>query len=111
VIMIVRRARSFGLRAPLVLGVLASGCGGPWIPAATPADAARASTTVEELDRGRALLLNRCGACHATPSPRDRAAADWPAQVEEMRARARLSPEDAAAVTRYVVAFARDAGQ
>jgi mono/diheme cytochrome c family protein len=99
------------VKYPLLLAAalsLAAACGGPWIPVATEADAARTQTTVDELNRGRTILVRACAGCHTPPSPRDRIAADWPDQVESMRERARLTPEDTAAVTRYLTAFARD---
>lgn len=94
--------------AAAAIAAMVAACSGPWIPAATEADAARTSTSLEALQRGRTLLVNRCGACHITPSPRDHQAADWPEQVEAMRERAKLTPEDASAVTRYLTAFASD---
>lgn len=95
------------MRAALVALVLA-GCGGSWIPVATEADAVRASSTVAELNRGRTLLVGSCGNCHQAPSPRDRRAAEWPDEVEEMRERADLEPGEAEAITRYLAAFASD---
>lgn len=94
------------MRAAVAIAVVLAGCGRPWIPIATEADAARAATTVAELNRGRTLLVGHCGGCHLPPSPRDRRAADWPAEVAEMRERSGLEPLEAAAVTRYLTAFA-----
>jgi len=92
----------------LVLLVALVGCGGPYMPMATEADGARASSTADELNRGRTLLLSDCKSCHQPPSPRDLRAADWPSQVEEMRERAHVSPPDAEAITRYLVTFASE---
>lgn len=95
--------------AALVTAALLAGCGGPWIPVATEADAARTGATVEELERGRSLLVGRCASCHQPPSPRDRRAVDWPGEVGEMRERAGLEPPEADAIVRYLTAFASDA--
>ena len=90
--------------AALALAVAA--CRGPWVPVATEADAARANVAVAELHHGRQLLLSHCSGCHQTPSPRDATIADWPSEVEDMRERSSLEPEEAAAITRYLIAFA-----
>ena len=92
--------------AALVLGL--AGCGARPMPVATEADAARAGTTVAELDHGRKLLLGHCGSCHQPPSPTERVAAEWPREVDEMAERSGLSPEQAARVTRYLTTFAKD---
>lgn len=102
------------MRAAVALAVaLAAGCGGPWLPKATETDAARAQarwpgTTAEELNHGRSALLKRCSNCHLTPSPADRAAAEWPAEVGEMAERAGLQTGEGELITRYLEAFARD---
>lgn len=92
-------------RAALIALVLA-GCQRPWVPVATQADANRANVSVAELNHGRSLLVRHCSGCHQTPSPRDTIADAWPAEVEDMRERSGLDPDEAAAVTRYLVAFA-----
>lgn len=95
------------------LGVAVLGCGRPWLPVATEADLTRAQArwpdvTVDDLNHGRALVLRRCSNCHLTPSPSERTAAQWPAQVAEMAERAGLQPAEHGPLTRYMEAFARD---
>lgn len=89
-------------------------CAGRPIPVATDADAARVAaqwpgTTAADLNHGRQLLLAKCGNCHQPPAPTAHVAADWPAEVQEMRERSGLSVSDAALVERYLTAFAADA--
>lgn len=105
------RAGRLTLAGALLVGLAA--CGGRWIPKATDADAARIAatwpgTTATTLNQGRTLLLSRCGNCHQPPSPAEHAAAEWPGEVQEMRERSGLSPDDAVLVERYLVAFAKD---
>ena len=97
----------------LALATALAGCGGPWLPVATAADATRAQerwpgTTADELNHGRTLLLRRCSSCHQTPSPSERAAADWPAQIDEMAERSGLATGEGPQISRYLQAVARD---
>ncbi len=90
-----------------------SACAGPWLPVATTADVARVqprwpTATVDELNHGRSLVIRRCSNCHQPPSPADRAAADWPAEVADMAERSGLAAGEDELLTRYLVAFARD---
>ncbi len=90
-----------------------AGCAARVLPVATEADAARVAaevpgTTVAALNRGRALVLLRCGNCHQPHAPDERVAADWPVEVTDMSVRAGLSPQEAVLVERYLVAFAKD---
>jgi hypothetical protein len=99
--------------AALALSLTLTACSGPWLPLATPDDVARAqatwpSTTVDELNAGRKLVIRRCGTCHQPPSPLDHVAADWPAEVSDMAERSGLRPGEDELLTRYLVAFARD---
>lgn len=109
----VRSGRLAMIVAALALASGVAGCSRPWMPVATQEDAARAqarwpSTTVEDLNQGRHLVMRRCGNCHQPPSPADRLAAEWPHEVDEMAERSGLHAGEAELVTRYLVAFARD---
>ncbi len=101
------------LAAAIAAIVALTACGGRWIPEATEADATRVSarwpgTTAADLNRGRSLLLARCGNCHLPPSPAELDAAAWSAEVAEMRERSGLTVIDADLVERYLAAFASD---
>lgn len=103
-------------RAPLIaalaLGLALGGCASP-LPVATAADAARAQqrwpdATVAELNHGRTVVLRRCSGCHQPPTPGERTAAQWPAQVAAMAARSGLRTSEREPLGRYLATFARD---
>ena len=105
-------SRAHALRAfGIALAILTLACAAPVVPAVTPADAQRAQqrwpgTDVAQLERGRALFMDRCSACHVPPSPSSLPADQWHAQVEEMQVRAGLEPPQAELVERYLVTMA-----
>jgi hypothetical protein len=73
-----------------------------------PADAEVAArrwpgTTVTALEGGREIYVARCSRCHALHLPEEYPAASWPALVEAMSSKAKLSPEEQAEVTRFLV--------
>lgn len=76
-------------------------------PVATEADAARAHVALAELERGRSLLLARCGSCHDTPLPSREPAADWPRRVGDMAARAGLRGDEPQVIAAYLIALDR----
>lgn len=81
------------------------------IPKPGPDDVARAvarwpETTLADLERGRSLYVTRCGSCHRLIEPRHISPEAWPAHVDDMSERAKLEPEQAAAVSRYLVTVA-----
>ncbi len=65
-------------------------------------------TTLAELERGRELYVRRCGGCHALQLPARRPDLDWERSVREMTARSRtpIAPEEADAITRFLVTVA-----
>ncbi len=65
-------------------------------------------TAVVDLERGRTVYVRRCSGCHTLYLPSAYAPEDWPALVEAMSGKARLTPEQQADVTRFVVTLARD---
>jgi nitrate/TMAO reductase-like tetraheme cytochrome c subunit len=91
----------------LVLAALVAGCRvAP--PQATAVDAERAHVALTELERGRSLLLSKCGgSCHAAPLPSQHTAAEWPAKLDEMSGRAGLQPVQRHLIEEYLVAMAR----
>jgi hypothetical protein len=97
----VSRSLSATLIALAVALVLGACVGAP--PAVTPDAAARAHTTVAELERGRTLLVARCGGCHRVPVPADHTARDWPVKLDEMATRAGLHRDERTLLERYLV--------
>jgi mono/diheme cytochrome c family protein len=98
-------------RLALAAVVCLPSCAGTPIPAATPADVQRAATsrpatTLSELERGRALYVGRCSACHQPVAPGSIPATEWPEHVSEMKVRARLEPEEEQLVVLYLVTMA-----
>lgn len=94
-----------------LLGLLGACTSG--LPAVTAGDVARAQqrwpdAESAELERGRALLPERCAGCHATPVPDQVSAERWPGTISEMRTEQRvvLAPDEERALTRYVLTFA-----
>jgi mono/diheme cytochrome c family protein len=100
---------------PLLFVALAA-CGGSPIPRPTQADAVRGGArfpgvTLDELSRGRALYVSRCGSCHALKGPAELSAERWDTAVGEMRTNngVKLSDAEAQAIVRYL-AVAASAG-
>jgi hypothetical protein len=92
------------LSASVAAFVLAS-CGvAP--PHATPGDAARAHVELHALERGRTLLLAKCGGCHRPPMPLDRAVYDWPRELDDMGVRAHLDREQRQLIEQYLITLA-----
>lgn len=93
----------------LVILALAVGCAALRHP--TPGDASLASarwpgTTMADLERGRAVYVRRCSACHTLVLPTAHSAEEWPVLVDAMTEKARLTPEQREDVTRFLVALA-----
>ena len=96
--------------AALSLAVALAGCA-PGLPQPEPADARAAQiafpgTTEVDLERGRTAYVRGCASCHMLHRPSELPAARWPAVVGEMTKRAKLSPIEAADITRYLVVLA-----
>lgn len=96
---------------PVAVLLLLAACR-PTLPAATTADADRASrtwpgTTVAELEHGRQIYRERCSACHRPVAPHKVTPAEWPGHIAEMRTRAHLTEEQARLIEHYVVTMSR----
>ena len=92
--------------------LLSVGACRPTLPAATSADAERAShtwpgTTVAELEHGRRIYRERCSGCHQPVRPAKVTPAEWPGHIAVMKIRAHLSEEQAQLIERYVVTMSR----
>lgn len=85
--------------------VAAGGCGGG-PPVATAADAARVNRGLDELQRGRVLLVARCGGCHRPPMPSEHGVREWPQMLEEMADRAHLDAPQRQLIEAYLVTMA-----
>ncbi|HEY4240609.1 MAG TPA: hypothetical protein VGM88_12395 [Kofleriaceae bacterium] len=95
------------MRRALILIALVAGCAPSTPPPVTATDAARTKVSLAELEAGRTLVIKRCGSCHGTPSPRAHTAHDWPHELDEMSARANLSPAERRSIEQYLVALAQ----
>ena len=90
----------------LALLVVAA-CGRGMPPGATAADAERAHVALGDLQRGRALLVTKCGgACHRPPVPIDHPASEWPGKLDEMAVRAGIDGGQRALIEAYLVTMA-----
>jgi hypothetical protein len=73
-------------------------------PAATVGDADRVHVELAQLQRGRELLVAKCGnSCHITPLPSQHAALEWPHALDEMAARSGLDRQQRALIEQYLV--------
>lgn len=72
-------------------------------PTATVADATRAQVELAQLQDGRALMVRKCGNCHAPPMPKDHTASEWPTKLDEMAKRANLDGEQRFLIQQYLV--------
>lgn len=91
---------AFALVAAAALGA----CAPRTPPRATSEDAIRMRVDLAQLERGRTLLVARCGSCHTVPAPSAHTPAEWPARLDEMAARSALAPAEQQAIEQYLVA-------
>lgn len=59
--------------------------------------------TLVQLEQGRTMYVRRCAGCHALHRPEEFAPEQWPRWVEDMTDDAKLTPEERAAIERYLV--------
>ncbi len=90
--------------------LLLAGCAGG-LPHPTAEVAARAAqsqpgVTLESLEAGRALYVQRCSGCHNLVVPTEKQPQEWPMWVGKMAERAELTPEERGLIERYLVALA-----
>ncbi|MBA2543982.1 MAG: hypothetical protein H0V17_30345 [Deltaproteobacteria bacterium] len=75
-------------------------------PHATAVDAQRANVALDELTRGRTLLIEKCsgdGGCHRTPLPQDARATEWPEHVADMAERSKITAHQKELIEQYLV--------
>jgi mono/diheme cytochrome c family protein len=99
---------------PILLAAAAACAVGGVLPVAGPGDVQRGverypDVTLGELASGREIFASHCGACHAPPAPGSKPADAWPAEIHEMRVRAKLDDGQARLVERYLVTMAQSA--
>ena len=61
-------------------------------------------TSMNELERGRALYVERCAGCHYLPLPAKYSPEEWEGYVAYMVAEAKLMPDEQDAIVRYLAA-------
>ena len=60
-------------------------------------------TTLEDLEHGRALYVEKCAGCHNLPLPASYSPDEWEGYVAYMTADAKLSPDEQVAITRFLI--------
>lgn len=71
--------------------------------APAPASAAPGPPAGSDAEAGRALYLEKCGGCHRTYPVSHVAAEKWPALLDRMAEKAKLTSEEEKAVRAYVL--------
>jgi mono/diheme cytochrome c family protein len=91
------RGRVRAPRAPLFLSAILAG--GLILPALLPSAAAGASLPQRE---GVVLYRKKCGGCHRPYAPSELPADKWAKVLPEMEVRAKLTPDEAETIRRYL---------
>jgi len=96
---------------PALTLLLAQGCVPVWLPPADEVLLAVAlrqdpHSTLEGLEAGRTLILDRCANCHAPPTPTVIHDERWPDLLPRMVERAELNAEETARLVAYLEAGA-----
>jgi hypothetical protein len=77
-------------------------------PRATAADAERTNIELVDLEKGRQLVVSKCGSrCHKPPMPSDHVVGDWPHALDEMAPRANVSGMERQLIEQYLTALAK----
>jgi hypothetical protein len=104
-----------GLLLAVGLLLYLAGCGARvHMPLATQPDVDRALSselvnsefTLSDLERGRALYMSRCTACHAPVDVHSYSPEEWVVKVAEMIEESRVSDQDAKLIETYIVIMA-----
>lgn len=90
------------MRATFAVLVVASVACTPPLPHATAADAQRANVALVELERGRTIVVGKCGGCHKPPLPTDH----WQPVMTDMATRAKLDPNQRRLAEQYLSVMA-----
>jgi len=89
-----------------VIGIGLASCSQPgqdtsnlYIP--TPSDVT-ATTTLDELNQGRALYIDNCSRCHGLYAPESFSSSQWKSVMAQMAPKTRMSAEEKSLVSKYV---------
>jgi len=93
---------------------LGAGCAAA-LPRPTSETVARAQgrwpdSTLEQLERGRAVFVQRCAGCHALPLPDSRSEPEWQKVLDEMADEAKLTPDERVLVERFILSVRNPRG-
>jgi len=61
-------------------------------------------TTVQNLAAGRTLYVDKCSGCHNLHMPAEHTPEEWKGYVAYMTSEAKITPEEAQAISRYLAA-------
>jgi nitrate/TMAO reductase-like tetraheme cytochrome c subunit len=89
----------------IVLLCVLAGCRAS-LPTATATDAFRANVELAELQRGRSLVVSKCGNCHRPPHPAERRPNEWPETLDEMSQRANVDLTQRHLIEEYLITMA-----
>lgn len=70
----------------------------------TVSDTERSGVSNEDLNKGRALYINRCGSCHNLHLPEQYSQAKWMKEMPVMEKKAKISTEETKLITHYLLA-------
>ena len=87
------RAITITIASAAVLAVLAFGCGG-----------SSENTGKETRSPGEIAFRSSCQTCHSLPRPKMKNDDEWPALVRRYGERAKLTDDQIAAITAYLIA-------
>jgi hypothetical protein len=97
------------MRRKYLIGLIAclAGCAAT-LPLLTQDDAQRAvrrwpDATLQNLNQGRDLYIDRCSGCHSLHPPDEYSEANWRLEIERMKTRARLTESQKELVLRYLI--------
>jgi hypothetical protein len=90
--------------------LLLAGCAGglphPTADVAVRAAHSQPGVTLESLEAGRGLYVQRCSGCHNLVVPTAKQPREWPVWVDKMAERAKLAPKERSLIESYLVALA-----
>ena len=61
-----------------------------------------ATASLQDLQKGRELFINNCGACHAYPTPENYSSSQWVTIMAQMAPKTSMSSSEVQLVLKYV---------